>query len=196
VTHPLFAISLNPMLIIDDHRRYVDANPAACLFLRLPRDEVRRLRIDDLTPPEVRPRLEARWPAFLRGDRGGQDGATIPWDFRMPDGTDVSVDISSIPHFRPGRHLAIVHFPAVPAASERPRSAGLPRTQVLSKREREVLTLVALGNTGVEIAAALFVSPATVETHVGNALDKLGGRNRAHGIAIALRTGELDLNSQ
>jgi len=42
-------------------------------------------------------------------------------------------------------------------------------------------------------AAALFLSPATVQTHVTNSLIKLGAKNRAHGISIALRAGELDL---
>jgi len=63
---------------------------------------------------------------------------------------------------------------------------------VLTKREREILALVALGKTGLEIAAQLFVSPSTVQTHMVNTLVKLGARNRAHGIAIALQTGELD----
>jgi PAS domain-containing protein len=47
-----FQRSLLPILVADDRRRYVDANPAACLLLRLRRAQVLELRVDDLTPPE------------------------------------------------------------------------------------------------------------------------------------------------
>ena len=42
------------MVIADDERRYVAANSAACLLLRLSEDALLKLRIDDLTPPENR----------------------------------------------------------------------------------------------------------------------------------------------
>src|SRR5205807_8147672 len=45
-----FRTSLVPMVIADHERRYVAANPAACLLLRLPEEKVLGLRIDDLTP--------------------------------------------------------------------------------------------------------------------------------------------------
>ncbi len=50
---------------------------------------------------------------------------------------------------------------------------------VLSAREREVLRLLADGLTDREIAAALHISPRTVESHVSSLLRKLGVRNRA-----------------
>ena len=191
--HPLFLRSLNPMLIADDDRRYVDANAAACLFLRLRREEICKLTIDDLTPPSMRADAAARWAEFLRERHTGQRVVAQSWDLQMPDGTLVAVDLSSTPDFRPGRHLGIVVFPAAETLNTRVVQAPAPDTGVLTPREREVLMLVALGNTGVQIAAQLFVSPATVQTHMINTLIKLGARNRAHGIAIALQTGELDL---
>jgi len=190
--HPLFVRSLNPMLLADDQRRYVDANAAACLFFRLSHAEICKLRIDDVTPPTLRPGMDAMWSDFLRGDYSGP-GTHTPWNLHMPDGTSVAVDLSSTPRFQPGRHLAIITFPIEQALNERLLHAPPPGDAVLTKREREVMTLVALGNTGVQIAAQLFLSPATVQTHVANALIKLRARNRAHGIAIALKTGELDL---
>ena len=192
-SHPLFVRSLNPMLIADDERRYVDANAAACLFLRQPREEICKLRIDDLTPPEARAGMDAMWADFLRGDYSGP-GMFTPWELHMPDGTSVAVDLSSTPHFRPGRHLAIIMFPAAQEINERLRQAQAPASDVLTTREREILTLVALGNTGVQIGAQLFLSPSTVQTHMVNTLIKLGAKNRAHGITIALQTGELDLD--
>lgn len=186
----LFVHSLNPMLIADDERRYVDANAAACLLLRLSPEAICELRIDDLTAPERRPGLGAVWSEFLQGKLVGQ---SVPWDLLLPDGASVQVDVSAIPHVEPGRHLAVLLFPAARALNDRVGHASRPANVVLTRREREVLTLVALGHTGVQIASELFVSPATVQTHVANALIKLGAKNRAHGIALALLTGELDL---
>lgn len=191
----LFMHSLDPMLLVDDERRYVDVNAAACLFLRLPEDEVRQLRIDDLTPPHRRGRLDAMWSRFLAGVHSGE-GEAAPWDLQMPDGPVVAADIKSTPHFQPGRHLVTILFPRAPGWRD-PRAglSELPAGAMLTAREREIVTLVALGYTGVEIACRLFLAPATVATHVANALTKLDARNRAHGIAIAVLTGELDLGS-
>jgi DNA-binding CsgD family transcriptional regulator len=191
--HPLFLRSLNPMMIVDDERRYVDANAAACLFLRLSHEEICKLRIDDITQPKLRRGLDARWEAFLQRRFSAESAHGLRWDFHLPDGTSVAVDLCSVPDFQPGRHLGIVLFPLAEALNERVGLARPPDSRVLSKREREVLTLVALGNTGVQIAAQLFLSPATVQTHVANILIKLRAKNRAHGIAIAMQTGELDL---
>jgi DNA-binding CsgD family transcriptional regulator len=60
------------------------------------------------------------------------------------------------------------------------------RSSLLSPREREVLTLLAGGNTIQEIADELVLSPLTVRTHVRNAKDKLHARTTAHAVAIAL----------
>ena len=59
----------------------------------------------------------------------------------------------------------------------------------LTPREREVLRLVARGRSNREIGEALFVSPRTVEWHVGNILRKLGLRSRAAVAAHAARDG-------
>lgn len=59
----------------------------------------------------------------------------------------------------------------------------------LTEREREVLTLVAVGLTNDEIAADLVLSPATVKTHVNRAMVKLGVRDRAQLVVIAYQSG-------
>jgi DNA-binding NarL/FixJ family response regulator len=56
---------------------------------------------------------------------------------------------------------------------------------VLTDREREVLSLVAKGLSNAEIGSQLYVSPATVKTHVARILTKLGARDRAQLIVIA-----------
>jgi DNA-binding NarL/FixJ family response regulator len=74
----------------------------------------------------------------------------------------------------------------------RPEPANAPATAALdhlTDREREVLELVAEGRSNAEIAAALFVSHATVKTHVSRLLMKLDARDRAQLVVIAYETG-------
>jgi len=52
--------------------------------------------------------------------------------------------------------------------------AGAPPAGKLSAREQEIAELVAAGETNAEIAAALYLSPRTVEHYVSNILAKLG----------------------
>jgi DNA-binding NarL/FixJ family response regulator len=59
----------------------------------------------------------------------------------------------------------------------------------LTKREREVLSLVAMGLSNDEIAEGLVISPATVRTHINRVMMKLGARNRAQLVVIAYEAG-------
>lgn len=63
------------------------------------------------------------------------------------------------------------------------------RAQELTEREHDVLVLMARGATNPEIAARLFVSEATVKTHVGKVFMKLGARDRAAAIVFAYDHG-------
>jgi DNA-binding NarL/FixJ family response regulator len=62
-----------------------------------------------------------------------------------------------------------------------------PPPEVLSQRELEVLALIADGATNRQAAAKLFVSEATVKTHLLHIYEKLGVRDRAAAVAEAYR---------
>jgi DNA-binding NarL/FixJ family response regulator len=73
-----------------------------------------------------------------------------------------------------------------------PEGAGSdvpPKLEILTEREREVLTLVAAGLSNDDIAERLFVSPLTAKTHVNRAMTKLGARDRAQLVVIAYQSG-------
>jgi DNA-binding CsgD family transcriptional regulator len=63
---------------------------------------------------------------------------------------------------------------------------------MLTPREREVFQLLARGRTAPEIAAELFISPATVRTHVQNGVGRLGAKTRVEAISIAMKNGEIE----
>ena len=83
------------------------------------------------------------------------------------------------------RRLIDQFAPLLPAAEQ----AAPPELSGLTDREREVLMLVAQGLSNGEIARQLFVSEATVKTHVGRVLGKLGLRDRVQAVVYAYEHG-------
>lgn len=78
-----------------------------------------------------------------------------------------------------------------PDQKERVVQSMRAATRTLSDREREVLALAAQGLSNTAIAASLFVSEATVKTHLGHVYDKLGAPNRTAAVATARERGIL-----
>ncbi|MBE6478844.1 MAG: response regulator transcription factor [Propionibacteriaceae bacterium] len=85
------------------------------------------------------------------------------------------------------RRLLERFVPTLPKAGQ--TSTARERLEVLTEREREVLTLVGQGLNNSEIAAKLFLGEATVKTHVGHILAKLGLRDRVHMVVFAYDAG-------
>lgn len=69
--------------------------------------------------------------------------------------------------------------------------AGGRRPRGLTERERQVLTLLARGYTGEEVARELSVSAETVRAHVRNSVTKLHARTRLHAVVMALQRGDI-----
>lgn len=73
------------------------------------------------------------------------------------------------------------------------RTAKEGTVDVLTPREREVLTLLAHGHTSKEIAGQLGIAERTAETHRANLMGKLGIKNRAELVRLAIKVGVLSL---
>ncbi|SDP38193.1 response regulator [Actinacidiphila guanduensis] len=84
------------------------------------------------------------------------------------------------------RRLLDRFTPMLPSGDDTPGHAELTR---LTEREREVLLLVAQGLSNGEIAHKLVLSEATVKTHVGRILTKLGLRDRVQAVVLAYESG-------
>ena len=76
--------------------------------------------------------------------------------------------------------------------AEEIRVRGAKDRPGLSAREREILGHIAEGRSAPEIAKLLFLSPATVKTHLGALYEKLGVSDRAAAVAEAMRRGLLE----
>jgi DNA-binding NarL/FixJ family response regulator len=86
-------------------------------------------------------------------------------------------------------HSGLRRIPAAVAQRLADRMGG----PELTPREVEVLNLIVKGNSNKEIGAALFISEATVKTHVNNILGKLGASDRTQAATMALQRGIIHL---
>jgi PAS domain S-box-containing protein len=98
----VFQGSLDAMLLLDDDRIFLDANPAACELFATSHDELVGRRLDDFatSPPEF---TEALWEAMLAdGHSAGE------WSFRRADGAERLADYRKTAHVLPGRHMSSI----------------------------------------------------------------------------------------
>lgn len=182
----VFDRSAVPMVIADGRRRHVAVNRPARLALRLSLGELRRYRIDDLTPRDGLRTMKAAWARLLEvGCVAGRH------EVAGRDGSRLEVIYWALSNVLPGLHL--IAF--APASWPEHELAPLPGgdvagpAQTLTRREREVLQLAADGLSGPAIAEALVITPATVRTHFRNVYEKLGVGDRPAAVATALREG-------
>ncbi len=180
----VFERSSHPIVLLDDERRIVDANDAAVALWGGSRRELAgRSMVDSIDPSERRVATR-EWQAFLQsGDYSGSR------DLIRADGTSVRVAFAARLALVGGRRLAVY---VANDNSERELEGGHVKTELpLTDREREVVTLIALGRQTNEIAADLHISPETVRSHVRNAMSKLDVHTRAQLVAVTLCAEEL-----
>lgn len=186
----IFNRSPVPMALLDNSRRTLAANSAARLMMRLTFDQLRDRPIDDFASPGEQESMRSEWAEMLR--TGHVAGS---YDFTLPDGSRLRTVYCAVKNLLPAKHLVVGMPAGWPDDELLTAEDGDSRTtnlEGLSRREIEVLMLAARGADSVEIADELTLSPATVKTHLRNAYKKLGARNRAHAVAIALQRGYLD----
>jgi PAS domain S-box-containing protein len=171
--------ALEPLLLVDDARRYVSVNERAAKLLGVPADALVGTNIEQFTPPDRLPIVERFWAALER------DGVlTGRGPLLREDGSQSLVEFRAHWRFAPGLHLIAMREVGAPlvVADGKP----VPR---LTEREREVLQLAAEGHSTGGIAAALVVSHGTVKTHLQHIYAKLDARDRVSAVATALRLG-------
>lgn len=177
-----------PMITVDNERRLLDGNLAAKLLLRLTTLELRRRNLDELTRHVDLSRLESLWGQLLsRGQLWGTH------EFWVDGNPGLNVAFLGLANVLPGEHVLVLAPADWPADELGPAEerTNTPVATQLSRRQREVLGLIADGLSLGEIAEHLAISPATARTHAGHALRKLGARNRAHAVALAAESGLL-----
>ncbi|MFE3110403.1 response regulator [Kitasatospora indigofera] len=141
------------------------------------------------------PALQAGARGYLTKDAGGEEIARAVADVRsgaaglspqiqrrLLERLSASTTEELAPELAPER--------ATERATER-RPHALPSSlpDGLTTREAEVLALIAEGLSNAEIAGRLFVSPATVKTHINNLFAKTAVRDRAQAVTYAFRHG-------
>lgn len=70
-------------------------------------------------------------------------------------------------------------------------SQSVSAWDALSKREQEVIDLLASGLNGEQIAEQLVLSPETIKTHIRNAMHHMNARTRVHAVALAIRARQV-----
>lgn len=123
--------------------------------------------------------LQAGARGYLTKDAGAEEIARAVADVRS-GAAGLSPQVQR-------RLLERLSEPAAQAAQPQPQPTALP--DGLTAREAQVLALIADGLSNAEIAETLFVSPATVKTHINNLFAKTAVRDRAQAVSYAFRHG-------
>ena len=176
--------------------RWLKVNPSLCELVGYSADELLAMSFEEIThPDDLEPRL-----AIGRRMRAGEfPSFQMEMRYIHKDGHVVWVHLS-VSLVRDGDGTPAYTVAQVLDINERMRAklgnaaAGVETTlaRPLSPRERQVLELLAGGQTSAETAATLGVGEETVQTHVRRAMAKLSARTRTEAVATSLRLGLLD----
>jgi PAS domain S-box-containing protein len=187
-----FTRSRNPMVLLDDQRRHVEVNGAYLALVGYRRGDLIGQPVYEFLA-EGPLATTAEWEAALR-----QRQFTGVAEVVCADGRLVKVEFAGHPEVVTGRQLVLFVAirtaragRALPQAAPGPGDAAAAEAGLtgLSRRELDVVRLLALGLTGPEAAAELQLTHNTIRTHVRNAMNKSGSRSRAQLVAKALGNG-------
>ena len=182
-----FERSANPMSLLTPDRVIVAVNKAFEKASGYAADEIGGRRADFLVAPEYWKRIEADWVELKRRGRicGSRELVTA-------SGDRLRIQFALQQEVVTGRGLVLfVVLEEQFRPMTRPDGSEEPAGK-LSPRELEVVREIAMGRRAHEIGAELFISTSTVQSHVRNAMKKVGARSQAQLVAIAIATGVLD----
>ena len=183
-----FRKSKNPMWIRDLDRVMVEVNDAALERFGYTRDQLVWTRSEKLVAPSDLQRLESDWRALLRtGNFVGER------ELITASGRHIRAQLASRIAEVGNRTLALMVTIDIALQPLERRGANTQGSRVeLTRRELEIVHHVALGQRAHEIADELFIAPSTVQTHIRNAMAKVGARSQAQLVAFAFCHGMLD----
>ena len=192
------------MALVDRNRCYVAVNDAVLELFQYPREEVIGALAGRTAVDADQAEGDAAWEQLLRTNELYAERVV-----EHPTGALLHVSYAAHTTSVAGEWLALIVTVSArvepdgaeligTAGTQAPGSSGVsgsdrksPRN-VLTPREREVVRHVALGESTRRIAADLYLSPATVRSHVRNAMVKMGAHTRAQLVAIVLGDGAID----
>lgn len=179
--------SVAPVFAVDLDQRIVCSTPAADAILgRGPRDSLSCYDIMRSLDPRNATRCRADCTEVVAARRGWTPRGSTLWDAACLRPRTVTTLVEA----REGVPPVIIHIlgqaePIPPTPDSEPLASGLTRRQV------EILRLLARGTTPRAIALALGVSPVTVRNHIQTAMERLGAHSRLEAVMLASRTGIL-----
>ena len=180
-----FKRSDNAMGLADSGRNLIQVNRAFARLLGYRPSDLSGKHLYDLVAggPLM---TDQEWDrAILQSELAGEA------ELLRADGSTVTVQFAAHPEVVTGHRLVL--FVAMSTSRWGRHFRRSPRQEngkgSLSPREREVVHLVALGETSPEIASRLHISENTVRKHVSSAMEKVGARSRAHLVAKVLAEG-------
>jgi PAS domain S-box-containing protein len=176
----VFKRTSNPVVLLDEQRRIVDLNDAALALFETGRAELIGTSMADYIRPDERDVAAREWEQFLTSGEYSGKRALV-----RADGSEVQTEFAARLERIGGRRLA-TYVAMIEGQAAPLECLVFSRELPLTQREREVITLIALGRETPEIARELHISPETVRTHVRNAMSKLGARTRAQLVALVL----------
>ena len=184
-----FNLSANPMILLRRDRVLVDVNSAFLEAFGYSRARALGRDLAVFVAEDSRRRMKEDWSELLRTGRLNGERELI-----RGDGRHVRVQLAAHRESVTDRDLILG---VVLELDGRPMRCGkrsiAASAAVLTPREREVVALLALGGRRREIAAQLFISEATVKTHLRNAMHKLDVHSQAQLVAVALTQGLIEL---